>query len=126
MKKIITLLLLLISACNIVGCAGKTPFEMAKEGPTMKQNYENHTIGDGPDISKGAVIAGVNRELENDLNYKAVGEYAYRRLQNPELKMFIYPHRSTRLGVIVPGYTVSFPMYEKVQYALVGDVFDGQ
>ena len=88
----------------------------------MKQNYENHMVGEGADISQGAVTVGINRSLENDINYKAVGEYAYRRLQNPELEMFIYPHRSTRLGVIVPGYTVRFPMYEKVQYGLVGDV----
>ena len=119
MKKITILLLLLI---NTVGCASKTPFEMAKEGPTMKQNYENHMVGEGTDVSQGAGAVGISRPLENDINYKAVGEYAYRRLQNPELEMFIYPHRSTRLGVIVPGYTVRFPMYEKVQYGLVGDV----
>lgn len=119
MKKITVLLLLLI---NTIGCASKTPFEMSKQGPTMKQNYENHMVGESADISQGAVAVGINRSLENDINYKAVGEYAYRRLQNPELEMFIYPHRSTRLGVIVPGYAVRFPMYEKVQYGLVGDV----
>lgn len=119
MKKITVLFLLLI---NTVGCASKTPFDLAQEGPTMKQNYENHMLGEGADISQGAVDNGIGRPLENDINYKAVGEYAYRRLQNPELEMFIYPHRSTRLGVVVPGYSVRFPMYEKVQYGLVGDV----
>lgn len=119
MKKITVLFLLLI---NTVGCASKTPFEMAKEGPTMKENYENHMVGEGADVSKSAEVNGIGRTLENDINYKAVDEYAYRRLQNPELEMFIYPHRSTRLGVVVPGYSVRFPMYEKVQYGLVGDV----
>lgn len=90
----------------------------------MKQNYENHVVGDGEDISRGARSIGVYRPLENDINYKAIGEYAYRRLQNPELEMFIYPHRSTHHGVIVPGYKVRFPMYEKVQYGLVGDVIN--
>lgn len=119
MKKMIWLLLLLI---NVLGCGSKPPFEMAKEGPTMKQNYENHMLGEGIDVEQGAEAIGINRSLENDINYKAVGEYAYRRLQNPELEMFIYPHRSTRLGVVVPGYSVRFPMYEKVQYSLVGEV----
>lgn len=119
MKKITVLFLVLI---NTIGCANKTPFEMAKEGPTMKENYENHMVGEGAGVSKSAEVNGIGRTLENDINYKAVGEYAYRRLQNPELEMFIYPHRSTRLGVVVPGYEVRFPMYEKVQYGLVGDV----
>ena len=119
MKKITVLFLLLI---NTIGCASKTPFDLAQEGATMQENYEIHMLGEGADIAQGATANGIGRPLENDINYKAVGEYAYRRLQNPELEMFIYPHRSTRLGVVVPGYSVRFPMYEKVQYGLVGDV----
>ena len=117
MKKLITLALLI----SVIGCANKTPFDMAQEGPTMKDNYENHLLGK-EHTTKNARNVDIERSLENDINYKAVDEYAYRRLQNPELEMFVYPHRSTRLRVIVPGYTVRFPMYEKVQYGLVGDV----
>jgi len=114
MKQIVLPLLLLIS---IGGCASKTPFEMSKDGPTMKDNYESHISG-----VDNKVAHSIDRALENDINYQSVNERAYRRIKNPELEMFVYPHRVTKHGVIVPGYTIRFPMYEKVQYALVGDV----
>ena len=119
MKKISVLLLLLI---NIIGCSSKTPFDLAQEGPTMKENYESHFIGESGNTQSNSLPINISREMEEDINYKTINEYGYRRIQNPELEMFIYPHRSTRLGVIVPGYSVRFSMYEKVQYGLVGDV----
>lgn len=112
--------LLLIS---LAGCASKTPFELSKEGPTMKENFENHLLGN---TELGVERVTFNRALDNDINYRQVEEQAYRRIPNPELEMFIYPHRATRHGVIVPGYSVRFPMYEKVQYGLVGDVLHAQ
>ena len=121
MKKITLLLLVLTS---VAGCAAKkTPFELAQEGPTMKETYAKHVSGgEGGQVGSGALGMGVDRKVENDINYEGIREYAHKRVANPEMKMFIYPHRSTRHGAIVPGYYVNFPMYEKVQYSLVGDV----
>ena len=122
MKAIIIILLVLINTA----CASKDPFEMAKTGPTMKQSYENHLLGDVVLATEVTGNSLISRSLENYINYNSIDEYAYKRLQNPELEMFIYPHRSTRHGVVVPGYTIKFPMYERVQYGLVGDVANAE
>ncbi|PKG68612.1 hypothetical protein CXF64_20025 [Pseudoalteromonas sp. GutCa3] len=122
MKKIVLLLLLFIN-----GCASQNPFELSQEGPTMKENYDNHTSGilGNPSSEDFAPNSNIGRELENDINYSMVNEFAYKRISNPELKMFIYPHRSELNSVVIPAYSVSFPMYLKVQYSLVGDIVNG-
>jgi len=125
MKLVLTQLLIL-SSILLAGCASQSPFDMAQQGPTMKDNYERHMSGVETGTSEpGSSMNGainINRGLERDINYQAVEERAYGRLQNPEMEMFIYARRSTRHGVIIPSYSVRFPMYERVQYGLVRDV----
>lgn len=48
----------------------------------------------------------------------------FRRLPNPDLEMYIFPHLTGSEGVPVPGYTTVFPFYNRVQYALPGERTD--
>lgn len=45
----------------------------------------------------------------------------FKRLPNPDMTMYIYPHLTEGEGVPVPGYTTVFPLHTKVQYALPGE-----
>jgi hypothetical protein len=36
--------------------------------------------------------------------------------------MYVFPHLASDERVPVPGYVTSFPMYERVEYALPGEV----
>ena len=45
----------------------------------------------------------------------------FRRLPNPDLELYIFPHLAGSEGVPVPGYTTVFPFYNRVQYALPGE-----
>jgi len=117
MTRVVLVSLLLIS---VLGCSSKSPFELAQDGPTMKENYDSHMSGSAVRVS-GEIIS---RPLENDINYSYAVKRAFKRVANPELEMYVYPHRATRHGVVVPGYSVNFPMYEKVQYSLLEDVAD--
>ncbi len=124
MKIPFTGLLILIS---LQACTNQSPFEMAKAGPTMRESYENHMAGGKTQDRE--MKASISRTQENDINYQGIKQRAFRanrRIANPELAMFIYPHRATRHGLIVPGYILKFPMFEKVQYGLPGDVIDAQ
>ncbi|MNS57886.1 hypothetical protein D3C72_907870 [compost metagenome] len=47
--------------------------------------------------------------------------HQFRRLPNPDLVMYIYPHLAGTQQTPVPGYSTVFPLYEKVQYALPGE-----
>jgi conjugative transfer region lipoprotein (TIGR03751 family) len=45
----------------------------------------------------------------------------FRRLPNPDLVMYIFPHLAGTDPVPVPGYSTVFPLYQRVQYALPGE-----
>jgi conjugative transfer region lipoprotein (TIGR03751 family) len=44
------------------------------------------------------------------------------RLPNPDLVLYVYPHLATGEDVPIPGYSTVFPMYERVIYALPGEL----
>jgi conjugative transfer region lipoprotein (TIGR03751 family) len=45
----------------------------------------------------------------------------FKRLPNPDLVMYVYPHLAGTDPVPVPGYTTIFPMFNKVKYAMPGE-----
>ncbi|EAN4681541.1 TPA: TIGR03751 family conjugal transfer lipoprotein [Salmonella enterica] len=45
----------------------------------------------------------------------------FKRLPNPDMVMYVYPHLTEGEGVPVPGYTTVFPLHTQVQYALPGE-----
>lgn len=59
---------------------------------------------------------GFVREAANEI------DTVFPRLPNPTLVMYIFPHLSGSERTPVPGYVTTFPFYEKVEYALPGEV----
>lgn len=47
--------------------------------------------------------------------------HQFRRLPNPDLVMYVFPHLAGTDPVPVPGYSTVFPLYQRVQYALPGE-----
>ena len=45
----------------------------------------------------------------------------FKRLPNPDLVMYVYPHLAGTDPAPVPGYTTVFPFYQRVQYAMPGE-----
>ena len=45
----------------------------------------------------------------------------FKRLPNPDLVMYVYPHLAGSEGAPVPGYSTVFPLYNKMQYAMPGE-----
>ncbi|HAT6801806.1 TPA: TIGR03751 family conjugal transfer lipoprotein [Citrobacter freundii] len=45
----------------------------------------------------------------------------FRRLPNPDMVMYVFPHLTDGEGVPVPGYTTVFPLHSRVNYALPGE-----
>ena len=59
---------------------------------------------------------GFVREAANEI------DTIFPRLPNPTLVMYIFPHLSGSERTPVPGYVTTFPFYERVEYALPGEV----
>ena len=121
-------LVLVWTSVLIVGCASTKETVLPQEGPTMKSIYDQHmvdvqkpdhrrTIGGQPLPRSGIEhYQGFVREAANEI------DTVFPRLPNPTLVMYLFPHLSGSERAPVPGYVTTFPFYEKVEYALPGEV----
>jgi len=131
MQNLSTLIGVLASiSLGLAGCASTKEAVLPQDGPSMKTIYEKHfqEMGaqdpqvvrqelSGRAIDTGAAAHhGYTREAHNEINT------IFTRLPNPTLVMYVYPHLAGEEGVPVPGYATTFPMYERVEYALPGEV----
>ena len=133
----------------LAGCASNGKDEiLPQDGPTMKQVYDHHFTGQPlPDNSdqdekdnenekdEAQITAketelrikrrpappdydlvGYTRDVANEINQ------VFPSLRNPMLVIYIYPHLSGSERHPVPGYSSSFTLYEKTEYALPGEL----
>ena len=119
-----------VLALTLTGCASTKETVLPQDGPSMKAIYDSHlqALGardpqafrgglDGRPLASGTPsLEGYTREAYNEL------ETTFPRLPNPTLVMYVFPHLASDERVPVPGYVTSFPMYERVEYALPGEV----
>ena len=118
----------------LAGCAGTKEAVLPQDGPSMKAIYDAHVdaLGaadplavrralNGRPVRDGAIdLAGYARTAHTEL------ETRFPRLPNPTLVMYVFPHLAGTERVPVPGYATTFPLYERVEYALPGEVPGGQ
>ncbi|MCX8967295.1 TIGR03751 family conjugal transfer lipoprotein [Erwinia psidii] len=45
----------------------------------------------------------------------------FKRLPNPDMVMYVYPHLTAGEPTPVPGYSTVFPLYTRMNYALPGE-----
>ena len=116
------------------GCAGTKETVLPHDGPSMKAIYDAHVeemgarealalrgeLGSRPLASGDVSLHGYTREAVNEL------KSTFPRLPNPTLVMYVFPHLASEERVPVPGYATTFPMYERVEYALPGEVLSAR
>lgn len=123
----LALISLALLSLTMAGCSSTKDSVLPQEGPTMKELYEGHMAdlnasageaGRGQRLPPAGIdhYVGFVREAANEI------DTIFGRLPNPTLVMYIYPHLSGEERTPVPGYVTSFPFYEKVEYALPGEV----
>ena len=117
-------------ALMLTGCASTKETVLPQDGPSMKAIYDSHLEELGardPQALRGELngrplasgtpsLEGYTREAYNEL------DTMFPRLPNPTLVMYVFPHLASDERVPVPGYVTSFPMYERLEYALPGEV----
>lgn len=116
------------------GCASTKESVLPQDGPSMKAIYDAHFEGIGADDpyvlrrelgtrplgDDDVDLAGYSRSAHTEL------ETIFPRLPNPTLVMYVFPHLAGSERVPVPGYATTFTLYERVEYALPGEVPSGQ
>jgi len=139
-----------MAAAALVGCASTGPASVLADGPRMIDLYrgtsaagpetaedgfpeaatprcrwwlftwpchrvEPETRAPGPSAPTGEA-ASYARTAANEL------ELLFPRLPNPDIYIHVLPHLATEARVPVPGYTTAVPLYERVEYALPGEL----
>jgi conjugative transfer region lipoprotein (TIGR03751 family) len=120
------LLPLLISG----GCAGTKEAVLPQDGPPMQAIYDAHLREMGardPMAVRGALGTRPIHSGDEDLEGFARDSFTelditFPRLPNPSLVLYVFPHLAGSERTPVPGYTTTFPLYERVEYALPGEV----
>ena len=124
--------ILAIASISLVlgGCASTKDAVLPQDGPPMEAIYDAHMRELGaqdPTVVRGALgtrrinsgeanLHGYTREAFNEL------DVSFPRLPNPSLVMYVFPHLAGAERTPVPGYATTFPLYERVEYALPGEV----
>jgi conjugative transfer region lipoprotein (TIGR03751 family) len=124
--------ILAIASISLVlgGCASTKDAVLPQDGPPMEAIYDAHMGEMGaqdPTVVRGALgtrtinggetdLHGYTREAFNEL------DVSFPRLPNPSLVMYVFPHLAGAERTPVPGYATTFPLYERVEYALPGEV----
>ncbi|MCY4358854.1 MAG: TIGR03751 family conjugal transfer lipoprotein [Gammaproteobacteria bacterium] len=112
----------------LLGCTSSKDTVLPREGPDMMSIYSQHMTAmqrselrpefGGQFLPRTGIdhYAGFVREAANEI------DSLFPQLPNPTLVMFVYPHLSHTERSPVPGYITSFPLYERIEYALPGEV----
>ncbi len=124
--------ILAIASISLVlgGCASTKDSVLPQDGPPMDAIYDAHMRELGaqdPTVVRGVLgtrrinsgeenLHGYTREAFNEL------DVSFPRLPNPSLVMYVFPHLAGAERTPVPGYSTTFPLYERVEYALPGEV----
>ena len=131
MRQLLTAILAIASISLVLGgCASTKDAVLPQDGPPMEAIYDAHMREMGaqdPTVVCGALgtrrinsgeenLHGYTREAFNEL------DVSFPRLPNPSLVMYVYPHLAGAERTPVPGYATTFPLYERVEYALPGEV----
>ena len=144
-----TRLTTLLPAAVLAGCVSNAPSSVLAEGPRMIDLFrgaaperasapeEPAAPGTGarcrwwlfdwsceapeapasePETESGRDAASYTRTAANEL------ELLFPRLPNPDIYIHVLPHLATDERVPVPGYTTAVPLYERVEYALPGEL----
>jgi len=118
----------LCASLALAACAGKEAL-LPEDGRTMLEIYRDH-VGDAgnpallearlalrrPVDDQSIDASAYTRTAQNEIDALFV------RLPNPDLVLYVYPHLATGEEVPIPGYSTVFPMYERVIYALPGEL----
>ena len=144
-----SLTILLIAAAALAGCAGKQPKTALREGPRMVDLYRGAATPAEVDVEPSRTTetaraagrrcrwwllpwpcetpepAAAETPAEAPSYARAAADelkFLFPRLPNPDIYIYVLPHLATDAAVPVPGYTTAVPLYERVEYALPGEL----
>lgn len=121
--RIPTILMWLCILISLIGCSSMRGNVVPKTEPTMEQVYDSmgrtKTSDHHPLNTRGADLTTIRESINpaKTLN-TTVGVNTFRKLPNPDLTLYVYPHLAGNAGIPIPGYSTVFNAYEHDHYEL--------
>lgn len=106
-KSTYSVLLALLTALMLGGCAGSKAKLMDKDIPTLKQIYTEKMAGSQPIVRQERPLQDADGGMVGDTQQRfrqLNRQFPY--LPNPVLMMYVFPHL-TPAGTPIPGYSIS-------------------
>ncbi|MCI1021492.1 TIGR03751 family conjugal transfer lipoprotein [Pseudomonas putida] len=128
----------LVLALILGGCTTDKDELLPHGEASMMDVWQHGTSGGSSRSSNSRMLLDARQELRRPLDEAQVARQQagadaftrtpqneiysqFKRLPNPDLVMYVFPHLAGSDPVPVPGYTTVFPMYQRVQYAMPGE-----
>lgn len=127
----------LVPALLISACTTDVKELLPQDGPTMVEIYQGHLqkAGGSSGPPGNDVLATIRREAAeragqttatlDPVSYTRTAENEidnlFPTLENPAMVMHVFPHLATDERLPVPGYSTSFPLFERDEFALPGE-----
>ncbi|MBD8239484.1 TIGR03751 family conjugal transfer lipoprotein [Pseudomonas fluorescens] len=122
----------LVVALLSTGCATSKEELIPHGENTMMDVWEQGSSGSSNSASSRQLLdarLSLRRSLEDgraeNVAYTRTAQneiYSqFKRLPNPDLVMYVFPHLAGSDPAPIPGYSTVFPLYQRVQYAMPGE-----
>lgn len=125
MRTIRILLFIIISTNFLTACSNMSGNVVPQNGPTMEQVYDGMTGGQKTKTHAAAYPKRNISYLPRGTKESSSVDREFRKLPNPELKMYVFPHVAGKEEVPIPGYYTAFSAYEQDHYALQNEMVRG-
>lgn len=137
MRKILIFVLAAV-LINLTACGSYTGNVIPQTGPSMEGIYDSmgETTSTKSNVEVQADSLATIREHVGEHSMAATASLAattksraitqeFRKLPNPELTLYVYPHLAGTEQIPVPGYYTVFDAYEHNHYALPDEMPKG-
>ncbi|MCO8163885.1 TIGR03751 family conjugal transfer lipoprotein [Pseudomonas sp. LJDD11] len=115
----------------LTGCSTDKDELMPPGTGTMLDHWNGATVSDSSSSSRllmdarqqlrrplhdtDTQLASYTRTAQNEIYSQ------FKRLPNPDLVLYVFPHLTGKDPAPIPGYSTVFPFYQRVQYAMPGE-----
>lgn len=128
MKIVIGIVLIGFGISAVTGCVMTSRNKLPGDMKSKEQIWKEHFKGQAHRASYQG--RGTRSYHEDDPSHgfsfvrhsKNETRALFKRLPNPDLVLYVFPHVKGPEQTPVPGYTTVFPMYTEVHYAMPGEV----
>ncbi len=102
---------------NITACSSMRGNVIPQKGPTMEEVYDS--ISSSIPNTPSNIDSRINIHVTDDTAlHDALIDTQFKKIPNPELKMYVFPHVVGLEEIPIPGYTTEFKAYNHDHYVL--------